>query len=348
MKTRLYELDSLRGFAALMVVLGHYTKRFNELYQLDINFPFSFDYGQHGVQLFFLISGFVIFMTLNKTRHPFDFIVSRFSRLFPAYWFSVLLTFSIISVFSFPDASRIPTFSEAIINLTMLQRWLLVKNVDPVYWTLAVELSFYAIMFGAYLSKQLKRIELLSALYLWVIIAVEFFENYLNFHIPNLIRVSLILDYGNLFIAGIMFYKLIHESKLIHHLIILSCFSTEYYLHSDSLIFVGCFFLLFYAFVFGKLQFIAVRPLIFLGSISYSLYLTHQVIGYILLSELYKLGLDTPSLLLLIALSFSIALATAMYVCIEKPCQLLLRKIWRNSRKYQEIDNHFRCSMETR
>lgn len=122
MKTRLSELDALRGIAALMVVIGHYTARYNDFYT-PISFPFKFEYGGYGVQLFFLISGFVIFLTLNKTRHPLEFVVSRFSRLYPAYWVAVLLTFTLISIFSLPDTITTPSTYDALVNLTMLQRW---------------------------------------------------------------------------------------------------------------------------------------------------------------------------------------------------------------------------------
>lgn len=83
---RLVEVDALRGVAALAVVLFHYTTRFTDLFQPGVPPAVSFPGGHYGVNLFFIISGFVIFMTLEKTARPLDFVVSRFSRLFPAYW----------------------------------------------------------------------------------------------------------------------------------------------------------------------------------------------------------------------------------------------------------------------
>jgi len=348
MKSRLSELDALRGIAALMVVLCHYTYSYNELYSKHINFPFTFPEGKYGVQLFFLISGFVIFLTLNKTRHPLEFVISRLSRLYPAYWASVLLTFTLISIFSLPDSSKTPSIYDAVINLTMLQRWFRIENIDPVYWTLAVELSFYIIMFTAYLTNQLKRIEVLSIAYLIFIILTKIIENHFGITILNVIKVSLLLDYGNLFIAGIMFYKIIHEPKKIHYLIIFICLLTEYFLHSESNILIAVYFVIFYLFTQGKLKFISMKPLLFLGSISYSLYLTHQTIGYILIDNLYRRGLDAPWLLLLIALSSSIALASFMRLCIEKPAQNWLRKRWHCSKKYQSINLQFQQAEETR
>lgn len=81
-------LDALRGIAAVLVVLFHL--------KMDTGNP---DYGLHlgmtGVDLFFLISGFVIFMTLRKTSSSNDFVISRFIRLYPTYWACVSFTFAI-------------------------------------------------------------------------------------------------------------------------------------------------------------------------------------------------------------------------------------------------------------
>jgi peptidoglycan/LPS O-acetylase OafA/YrhL len=330
-----------------MVVIGHYTARYNDFYT-PINFPFKFSYGGYGVQLFFLISGFVIFLTLNKTRHPLEFVISRFSRLYPAYWVSVLLTFTFISIFSLPDTFKIPNTYDVLVNLTMLQRWFRIQNVDPVYWTLAVELSFYIIMFLVFLTNQLKKIEFLSIVYLTFIISTKIFENHFGITIPNVIKVTFLLDYGNLFIAGIMFYKIIHKPQKNHYFILLACLFTEYFLHSESNMLIAAYFLIFYLFTQGKLQFISIKPLLFLGSISYSLYLTHQFIGYILIDNLYRMGLDTPWLLLLIAMSLSIALAGFMRAYIEKPTQNWIRSCWHRSKKYQSINLHIQKIEETR
>ena len=85
---RILALDSMRGLAALSVALFHYTYGFNHG---DTNYVFH--KGFLGVQFFFILSGFVIFMTVNKKPNLRSFVVGRFTRLYPAYWLSVVLTF---------------------------------------------------------------------------------------------------------------------------------------------------------------------------------------------------------------------------------------------------------------
>ena len=81
------ELDALRGMAAMAVVVFHYTTRArNNGVQL-----FDFEIGHYGVQLFFCVSGFVIYWTLERSKTLMDFAVSRFSRLYPAYWAAIAL-----------------------------------------------------------------------------------------------------------------------------------------------------------------------------------------------------------------------------------------------------------------
>jgi len=98
-KKRLKELDSLRGLTTILVVFYHYTFRYNQLYPHNSCFPFAFYYGKYGAQAFFIISGFVIFMSLTKIEKPINFIVHRFIRLYPTFWFCVIFTYIMVSYF---------------------------------------------------------------------------------------------------------------------------------------------------------------------------------------------------------------------------------------------------------
>jgi peptidoglycan/LPS O-acetylase OafA/YrhL len=119
---RLYELDVFRGLAILSVLIFHFTTRYNQLYGHSPSMVFEFPLGYYGVHLFFIISGFVIFMSLDRINNDLDFIINRLSRLYPAYWFSVLLTFTIVHISSLPG--RDVSFPQALMNLSMFQTWL--------------------------------------------------------------------------------------------------------------------------------------------------------------------------------------------------------------------------------
>ncbi|MEU6853030.1 acyltransferase [Actinacidiphila alni] len=153
-RPRLYVIDALRLCAALLVALHHYvgTWRVNQPHNLiwgrpssDI-FPNVFrvtSYGWIGVEIFFVISGFVICMSCWG-RGPRDFFVSRVIRLYPAYWFGVLFTGAVLTlwpaVFKPPVSGR-----DLLFNLSMLQQGSHIADVDGVYWTLWSELRFYLV-----------------------------------------------------------------------------------------------------------------------------------------------------------------------------------------------------------
>ena len=114
---RLVELDVLRGLAALAVMLYHYTARFTQRYP---NFPpaaAKLPCGFFGVE-FFCISGFVIFMTLDRTRRPMDFVVSRVARLWPACLAAMTVTFCAVHLIGLPG--REVSALHALANVTML------------------------------------------------------------------------------------------------------------------------------------------------------------------------------------------------------------------------------------
>ena len=95
---RIPELDSLRGIAALCVMYYHYTHFFRFKLNYSFNEAFDFKYGHHGVELFFIISGFVIFMSLERVSSVKEFIYKRFIRLFPTYWACLSLTLLVVSL----------------------------------------------------------------------------------------------------------------------------------------------------------------------------------------------------------------------------------------------------------
>ncbi len=147
---RLRALDGLRLIAALMVAAYHYGGRDGEVGQAwgtspQLQFPTLhtwFAYGCLGVQVFFVISGFVICMS-GWGRSLRSFFASRASRLLPSYWAAVVL---VTAVFALPVvAYEAVSPSDALVNLTLMQQPLGADRVLGVCWTLWAEIRFYAL-----------------------------------------------------------------------------------------------------------------------------------------------------------------------------------------------------------
>ncbi|OFI33865.1 acyltransferase family protein [Alteromonas lipolytica] len=325
-RVRLLELDALRGIAAIAVVFYHYFYRYNVLYGHEgVSVDWTI-YGKHGVQLFFVVSGFVIFWSLNRTHKPLDFIVSRFSRLYPAYWFAVICTSSFLLYFGLDG--RNVTLYEVIINLSMIQEFLRVKHVDGVYWTLTVELTFYFWVFVFFIFNQLKNIAYFLILFLLISVL-----SVLDFLPPNnIVDKLLIMKHLPFFSVGVCLYSFIHKDFSGKWLaLLLISLSTVYFYYDVYLTIMFLFvFAVFYLAIAGHLKFLIFTPFLFLGSISYSLYLVHQNIGYLIINKSYLYGLS-PYFAICIALFTCLMLATLITYFIEKPSLKLMRNYYYNN-----------------
>lgn len=342
MQQRYKELDVLRGCAALMVVLFHFT-----IYQPASHLVFK--YGVTGVDLFFLISGFVIFMSISKVSSGKEFVINRLSRLYPTYWACVTFTTLAILVHYqfFGQPARVPLL-KYLANMTMFQRYFAVKNIDEPYWTMLVEMTFYIFIFILFQLKWLKSIVTAGIFFLvFILIYQTLLLNYLP-KIYKILNIGLqILNHFPLFFAGILFYKVMNEkqSPNWYYIILLLCLALQICLYDNggtarlylqrwqyatALI---CYFTVFLFFVKNKLRFIINTPSIFFGKISFSLYLVHQFIGVVVIIPLLRNYAKFPFWpAALVALLMVILIAWFITVYVEVPLgkkmNLYLRKKW--------------------
>jgi peptidoglycan/LPS O-acetylase OafA/YrhL len=198
-KSRVNEIDLLRFVAAMGVVFFHYAFfQWFSSQQYPYLAPIA-KYGYLGVQLFFMISGFVI--TMSATREKLKvFIVSRIVRLYPAFWACCTLTFLIVS---FLHKKGSFTFVQYMLNMTMLSGFIGVPSIDSVYWTLFVEIRFYVLVAIILAIGQIKKVE--SLLVIWSLLSIVLYlcPDHL---IVRFLRIFLITSYSAFFIAGTSFF----------------------------------------------------------------------------------------------------------------------------------------------
>jgi len=168
---RLRYIDALRGIAALLVLWLHVVNGYHALSPATavqggwLNELFaSLDIGRIGVVVFFLISGFVVPFSIHAdSAAPVrGFAIRRFFRIFPAYWLSVpLAAFAFFWIQGSPFSAR-----ELLVNLTLMQDLVGVRPAEGVYWTLLVELVFYALCIALLLGRSLfspRRLAIIAA-----------------------------------------------------------------------------------------------------------------------------------------------------------------------------------------
>lgn len=154
--SRLAFLDVARGLAALAVVLEH---GFHQCSQGYLDWSNShIILGQGAILTFFLISGFVIPMSLESSRSAVKFWMRRVFRLFPVYWASIGLAALYLALGGTVglriDLSNIGPW---IANLFLLERWLGQPDVWGVSWTLHFEMSFYVVCSLLFAVRLLRR-----------------------------------------------------------------------------------------------------------------------------------------------------------------------------------------------
>ena len=324
---RFAELDAFRGIAVLMVLAYHYVLRYDVVARdagLAGHAGLPVDWarpGLYGVHLFFMISGFVICWSLSTSNGLRGFALSRFSRIYPAFWVAVLTTFSIVHAFGL--TGREVDVATLAVNLTMLQDWVGVERVDSAYWSLTVELTFYAWAALLYAGGQLHRAELffLPAMALG---AIQFAT---PVELPWALQMLLIVKHAHLFAAGIVYYR-VHRGEgrprdAAFLLLTIAC-GFAIYPPVDALL-LAAFHVPFALAVTGRLGWIAWRPLTWLGGISYTLYLLHQNIGYVIIREAGEAGLSAP-LAIVLATAIVLALAQALSTFVERPASRALRR----------------------
>jgi peptidoglycan/LPS O-acetylase OafA/YrhL len=333
---RLLELDALRGIASMSVVCFHFGMK----HQVESHQIFNF--GVTGVELFFIISGFVILMTLEKTKNWKDFMISRVSRLYPAYWVCVTITaiLHLIDGKLSPELARSNLLIEYPINLTMLQRWTKIPDLDGTYWTLSLELIFYVFMLVVFSLRQLKNIEVIGGVGL--ITAVLF----KGLNLPGVVEKALpIFGFYPLFYAGILLYKIKFDRITFpRYVLVLICMIIQYIFHlkiqpyaisnEQYGLMLTIYTTLFFLFVNDWLKFIVNKVTIFLGEISYSLYLVHSFLSVNIIIP----GLMKYAHINFWLASFGVALPISMIIAvlinrkIEKPVMAIIRSAYRSGK----------------
>lgn len=353
--SRFAAIDALRGIAALLVVWQHSSESFVKLPgiaqhgSLLAQIAIELDFGRIGIICFFLISGFVIpssFKQSNKNA-LIDFGIRRFFRLYPAYWLSLLL----IVVYNLFIGIKINP-STVIANTSMLQSFFTEPHLIGLYWTLQVELIFYtmcALLFYFRILNNNKTIFIIILMSFCLFVTEQAMGALTNFN-HGLSKEFQLLPYllSIMFLGS--FYRKIYDLKVANRelssytlLSTIMCFGLPLFLLLSSIL---GFEIIKDSFRFGASHFIALllfgagllllnrtpKILLWLGTISYSIYLFHPIVLQSLIrivkkSDLpYIQGLHLSIYIIMTAI-ISIIIASIVYKTLEKPAIKLGKKL---------------------
>ena len=345
-KLRISHLDGLRGIAILWVIAYHAYSRWVDYTHLlpatkDMSF---FKFGHLGVPLFFMISGFVIFMTLDKSASFLQFIKRRWLRLFPAM-LTVLLIIYLTAPFFYERPHGQPTLLSFFISLTFIDPKLInfitgcnINILEGTFWSLSVEVIFYAVMGFTYFFVGRKYcIPILFAIFstFYITFLVKYFHVTAPFDLVNFLGFP---HYG-WFIIGCVIYEAVNNRNSKFNIAIaviaaaLIIIRTLYNSHGDLLLvaYSLAIMILFVAsFYSTKLQsLLSIKPLLIVGFASYPLYLIHENILVSSLIKLHKLGISDTAMYLMPIMITAILTLVTYYIAkyIEPPIKKALQQV---------------------
>jgi peptidoglycan/LPS O-acetylase OafA/YrhL len=154
---RLAFLDAVRGLAALAVFGQHAVELVSPAFVRWCHEYINF--GDFGVVAFFLVSGMIIPLSLERYGSIKRFWLGRFWRLYPLYWLNLglLLVFGFAGRIELPPQFHEHPWITSLANVTMLQEFFGFAHANWAYWTLSLEMVFYVLCSALFLRGWLNR-----------------------------------------------------------------------------------------------------------------------------------------------------------------------------------------------
>ncbi|UWQ75611.1 acyltransferase [Leisingera sp. M658] len=339
--SRLSEFDGLRAIALLSVVLFHYFQRFPEFYPYGDSLLPVTGYGYLGVHLFFVISGFVISVSLRSGSGLHVFLLKRLLRLWPPLAVCAVITFIAMHLIDSAYSNSVQTgFSGFAASLSFIPPAFWRFNfgfdgyIDGVYWTLTCEVLFYlwaAVLFAVFGPRRFaERAALVLLAGQSVLLAAEVVFPDL---VPSQLNMLMLVGYAHLFAAGVLFARVYSHGACTRTLALLGAsVAVALGMAQDAgeaailtliyLIVAAC------AWRLPAARLLGWRPLSWIGLVSYSVYLLHNNIGITLLSLLPP-GLPGAVYFASAAgvLGGIVLLSWGVFTWVEKPSQSLARRL---------------------
>ncbi|MED3470161.1 acyltransferase [Bacillus thuringiensis] len=354
MSNRIKELDSIRGLAALTVVFGHFCLMLPS-FPNSIKFsPLRFLWaGGEAVIVFYVLSGFVLSMALyhSKTNY-WGYLIKRFVRIYIPYYFWIIVTFVLFILFSSYEVVELrdwfyDRWQGSITKLDILNHFVLLnnfftENYNPVIWSLAQEIRIsivFPLLFLLFYKLNWKKTILLALSFSLISVVLNMLhigkaEGFYNGYADTLHFISM-------FIVGMLLFK--YQEKLSYSYRNMKKFKKGFLialgviLYLYSILIYGfsrndtTFLLKDWGVVMGVSIFIIMAMsnlkvkaflnksvFVYLGEISYSIYLCHFPIMMVLFKLLYT---KIPIFFLLtLCIAMTLLFSIVSYHLIEKKC----------------------------
>jgi len=349
-------IDGLRGIAALMVVIGHLSLTIESTYEAHLPaFIHSIIKAGHwGVEIFFVISGFVIAHSVRHgtwtLRYLAEFALRRSIRLDPPYWMIIAIEVALIylSLYFFPDlGTALPTIEQLGAHLVYMQELLGLGHLLPIFWTLCYEVQFYLVLVGSLvlytaINRCIDNNKVALAIFSILSIILFMISLGIFLHLLPASTPGLFIDRWYQFFLGVFAWwcSCSRGPRWLFIFVWVLTLATLFfapesanYRVGSTLVILSISMLMYLGAITNNLTCWLNSPsILFMGSISYGLYLVHLPIGWRLISLEQKLfgkdmSLATASLALTSGIVISILVAWLLHIWIEQPSMNLSHRI---------------------
>ncbi|WEA07162.1 acyltransferase [Pantoea dispersa] len=354
-KHRIEALDGLRFLAILMVLFYHYLfiAPLQGFLPREYNVP-SLVFGDYGVDLFFLISGFVITLS-SENRSVAKFSQARFNRIFPMFFICAFIVY-FFSI-SLPMVDSKERLSSLFYSLTFFPNLFGKDYFSSVYWTIQVEVTFYIfVALFMWVGVWEKKKHFICSIWLAISYANNFIVD------SHLITTFLLTRYAGHFVIGIVLFELrTSRVKPVHLLLILFSLVLIYNSMLQQQLWIDGFgikvdhaSLLMMAVLIVGVVWVAsnieslgraYKFVKFLGAMTYPLYLIHADLGFwshaiferkLWAYDFFKNHVGYYSTIFL-AMFLSLFLSALLVKFVDPFIQLRLKKIWERKKNISDL-----------
>ena len=312
------QIEGLRGISVIIIVLYHVFYRYQQIYLNNEIVSMQY-WGSFGVTLFLIISSYFIGNFHYKNESYLKVIGNKILRLWPCYFLCITITFIITK--GFPLPGRTVNFFEYFLNILFINGFVNIAYVDGAHWYLTVLISITIVLYGI---SHLKISNKMHSYIIWmgVVAVLKVFK--FN-QLANLIGGS----YVGIACIGIAIRNIVEKTsnnKWIQ-LIFISWIYTGIMLGIGYACILIITIPLFMAVVLKKVKLLENRILVYIGGISYPLYLIHQNISFIIQFYLSKIIGSFNYYYAFISLIVVFVISIIINFYIEKPIQEKIKKL---------------------
>ncbi|MHC3822514.1 acyltransferase family protein [Pseudomonas sp. G3-19] len=285
MSYNLQNLQSLRLIAALLVFVQHSVYFSGLATNTQITRFLSFNFGDIGVFVFFVISGFVIAMQTD--RKPLQFMLHRIFRIYPGYIAAVLFSAGVLFLFS----DYRPDLNDTSMSILLIPTGSLNPSLQVPYWTLIYEMFFYALVLALMTVFRGRAAIIDGAIFAWLLVMIYQTANGVSFSVAMPTVSEIAFSPLNIyFIVGFFLSRiLLSKSPQIGYMALFISASSSIFFYGMKAPVAVCA-LTIAAIIWAIKSPTLPKVMNTLGDYSYGIYLVHTAVIYCIYLEVQKNG----------------------------------------------------------